>query len=85
VTRDFFVEGVGNMAGNKAPDGGGDAKWAKFQFVEGIFVEAEEVDIGEVSSDWRGEVILVYLMEDEVEIFGCGWKLGLDEVDKYID
>ncbi len=48
-------------------------------------MEAEEVDVGEVSSDWRGEVILVYLLEDEVEIFGCGWKLGLDEVDKYID
>ncbi len=41
----------------------------KFQFVKGIFVEAEEVDVGEVLSDWRGEVILVYLLEDEVEIF----------------
>jgi hypothetical protein len=48
-------------------------------------VEAEEVDVGEVSSDWRGEVISVYLLEDEVEIFGCGWKLGLDEVNKYLD
>ncbi len=25
-----FAEGVGNVAGNKVPDGGGDAKWAKF-------------------------------------------------------
>ncbi len=33
-------------------------------------MEAEEVDIGELSSDWRGEVILVYLLEDEAEIFG---------------
>ncbi len=48
-------------------------------------MEAEEVDIGEVSSDGRGKVILVYLLEDEVENFGCGWQLGLDEVDKYID
>jgi hypothetical protein len=32
-------------------------------------VEAEEVDIGEVLSDWRGKVILVYLLEDEFEIF----------------
>ncbi len=44
-------------------------------------MEAEEVDVGEVSSD----VVLVYLLDDEVEIFGCGWKLGLDEVNKYID
>ncbi len=35
-------------------------------------MEAEEVDMGKVSSDWRGEVILVYLLEDKVEIFGCG-------------
>ena len=46
---------------------------------------AEEVDVSEVSSDWRGEVILVYLLEDKVEIFGCGWKLGLDKVNKYIN
>jgi hypothetical protein len=26
----FLVEGVGNMAGNEVPDGGGDAQWAKF-------------------------------------------------------
>ena len=73
----FFTEGVGNMAGNKAPDGGGDAEWAKFQFVEWIFVKAEEEDVGEVSSDWRGDVVLVYLLEDEVKIFGCGWIVGL--------
>ncbi len=86
MTGKFFTESVGNMAGNEAPDGGGDAKWAKFRFVEGIFVEAEEeVDVGEVSSDWRGGVILVYLLEDEVEIFGRRWTSGLDEVDKYID
>jgi hypothetical protein len=30
VTGNFFVEGVGNMAGNKVPDGGVDADWAKF-------------------------------------------------------
>jgi hypothetical protein len=48
-------------------------------------VEAEEVHVGEVSSDWGGAVFVVYLLEDEVEIFGCGWKLGLDVVDKYID
>ncbi len=30
MTGNFFAEGVGNMAGNEAPDGGGDAKWPKF-------------------------------------------------------
>ncbi len=64
MTSNFFAEGVGNMAGNKTPNGSGDAEWAKFRFVKGIFVEAEEVDVGEVLSDWRGEVILVYLLED---------------------
>ncbi len=34
-----------------------------------IIVKAEEVDVGEVLFDWRGKVILVYLLEDEVEIF----------------
>ncbi len=27
---------------------------------------------------------MVYLLEDEVQIVGCGWKLGLDKVNKYI-
>ncbi len=30
MTSNFFAEGVGNMAGNKMPDGSGDAEWAKF-------------------------------------------------------
>jgi hypothetical protein len=45
-------------------------------------VEAEEVDVGEVAFDLA---VLVYLLEDQVEIFGCRWKFGLDKVDKYID
>jgi hypothetical protein len=48
-------------------------------------VVADELDVGEVSSDWRGEVMLIYLLEDEVEFFGCGRKFGLDEVDKCIN
>jgi hypothetical protein len=43
------------MAGNEVPGGGGDVEWVEFQFVKGIFVEAEEVDIAEVAFDWRGE------------------------------
>ncbi len=48
-------------------------------------MDAEEVEIGEVSSDWRGKVILVYFLQDKVEIFGCRWKFGIDKVDKYIN
>ncbi len=43
MTGELFTEGVGNVAGNEASDGCGDAKRMKFQFVKGIFVEAEEV------------------------------------------
>jgi hypothetical protein len=35
VTSNFFAEGVGNMAGNKMPDGGGNAKWASFNLSRG--------------------------------------------------
>lgn len=38
-------EGVGDIAGNAASDGCQDAEWGKFRFIEGIFVEAEEVYI----------------------------------------
>ncbi len=48
-------------------------------------MEAEEIDVGKVVFDWRGGIILVYLLEDEVEIFGCRWEFGLDKVDKNID
>ena len=54
------------MAGNEAPDGSGDAKWAKFQFVEGIFVEAEEVDVGEVAFHGRGKIVFVDLVKYKV-------------------
>jgi hypothetical protein len=30
VTGIFFVVGVGNMAGDEALDGNGDAKWSEF-------------------------------------------------------
>ena len=56
------------MTGDQAADGGGDAEWSKFRFIEGVFVEAEEVDVGEVAFNGRREVVLVYLIKNKVEI-----------------
>ncbi len=39
------------MSGNEAPYGCGDAKWAEFGVVIGVFVEAEKVDISEIVLD----------------------------------
>ncbi len=39
------------MSGNEALYGYGDAKWAKFGVVVGVFVEAEKVDISDVVLD----------------------------------
>ncbi len=46
------------------------AKWAEFCFVRGIFVEAEEVDIGEITFDSWWEVVCVDLVENKVEVGG---------------
>ncbi len=39
------------MRGDESPDGCGDAKWAEFGVVVGVFVEAEKVDTSEVALD----------------------------------
>ncbi len=39
------------MSGNEALYGCGDAKWAEFGVVVGVFVVAEKVDISEVVLD----------------------------------
>jgi hypothetical protein len=39
------------VSGDEAPYGSGDAKWAEFGVVVGVFVEAEKVDISEVVLD----------------------------------
>jgi hypothetical protein len=39
------------VSGNEASYGCGDAKWAEFGKVAGVFVEAEKVDISEVVLD----------------------------------
>ncbi len=39
------------MSVNESPDGCGDAEWAEFGVVVGVFVEAEKVDISEVALD----------------------------------
>jgi hypothetical protein len=47
----FWLETSGNVSGDELPDGCGDAKWAEFGVVVGVFVEAEKVDISEVVLD----------------------------------
>ncbi len=39
------------MSGDESPYGCGDAEWAEFGVVVGVFVEAEKVDISEVALD----------------------------------
>ncbi len=39
------------MSDNEVSYGCGDAKWAEFGVVVGVFVEAEKVDISEVALD----------------------------------
>jgi len=45
VSCKFFSEGVGDMTDDQSADGNGDAEWSKFGFIEGVFVEAEEVNL----------------------------------------
>ncbi len=48
---EFGLKTSGNVSGNELPDGCGDAEWAEFGVVLGVFVEAEKVDISEVVLD----------------------------------
>jgi hypothetical protein len=57
---------MGDMTGDQAADGCGDAEWSKFRFIEGVFVEAEEVDVGEVAFNGRGKLVFVDLVKDKV-------------------
>ncbi len=66
MSREFFSEGVGDMTGNEATDGGGDAEWSKFRFIEGVFVEAEEVHVGKVAFNGRWKIVFVDLIKDKV-------------------
>ena len=54
------------MTGDQAADGGGDAEWSKFRFIEGVFVEAEEIDVGEVSFNGRWKIVFVDLVKYKV-------------------
>ncbi len=51
VGCEFCLEAPGNMSGNEVSYGCGDAKWAEFGVVVGVFVETEKVDISEVALD----------------------------------
>ena len=57
------MQKVWTTSGNQASDGYGDVKWAKFGFVVGIFVEAEDVYVCAVTFYLRREIILVDLVK----------------------
>ena len=48
-------------------------------------MEAEKVDVREVSRDGGWEVVLIDLVEDEVEVCGGVRKFGLDEINEDAD
>ena len=48
-------------------------------------MEAEEVDVCEITFDCWWEVVLVDLVEDIVEVGGDRWNVGVDDVDKYVN
>ncbi len=85
VAGEFSMEGVGHVAGNKASDCGGDTEWLELGGVVGVLVETEEVNIGEVSMNCGGEVVLVYLVEDVVEVSWHRWNVRFHEVDEKVD
>ncbi len=66
MSCNFFSEGVGEMTGDQAADGGGDAEWSKFRFIEGVFVKAEEVDVGKVALNGRRKIVFVDLVKYKV-------------------
>ena len=50
-----------------------------------VLVEAEEVDVGEVSCDGWWNIVLVNLVEDEVEVEFQLWCCFVDEGDEQVD
>ena len=48
-------------------------------------MEAEEVDVCEITFDCWWEAVLVDLVEDIVEVGGDRWNVGVDDVDKYVN
>ncbi len=48
-------------------------------------MEAEEVDIGEITFDSWWEVVCVDLVENKVEVGGDRWDVGIDDVDEDVN
>ncbi len=48
-------------------------------------MEAEEVDISEVSFDRQWEVVLVDLVEDIIEVGGDRWDVGIGDVNEDVN
>ncbi len=81
----FFAKGVGYVAGDQTSDCGGNAEWVEFCFFRGVFVEAEEVDVGEIMFDSWWEVVCVDLVENKVEVGGDRWDVGIDNVNEDVN
>ena len=45
-------------------------------------MEAEEVDVCEITFDCWWEVVLVDLVEEKVEVGGDRWDVGIDDIDE---
>jgi hypothetical protein len=56
---EFITKRSGNMAGNETGNSSRDAEGSKIGSIDGVFVEAEQVDVGEVAPDLVREVIAV--------------------------
>ncbi len=48
-------------------------------------MEAEEVDVGEITFDCWWEVVSVDLVEDKVEVGGDRWDVGIYNVDEDVN
>ncbi len=48
-------------------------------------MEAEEVDVGEITFDSWWEVVCVDLVENKVEVGGDRWDVGIDDVDEDVN
>ena len=70
------------MISYDAPDGGGDSNGTQFAVVRGIFVEAEEVCVGEIRFDGRVHSPVVVMLEEHTEIFVDAGVVAICEINE---
>jgi hypothetical protein len=57
------------MACNEAPDCCWNAEGAEISGIFGVFVETELIDVSKIALDALWELVLVYEIEDKVEVW----------------